>query len=585
MDYLKNFKDQTLLIEKYGEEKAYLLWVMGMYLDFPDIDQLASESLTDGHGDKKIDFVRLDLDSKRLIVAQGTYSSNGAVYKAKSNKASDLNTAFAWILSGNLDDLRTDENGKFKNSLREIAQDIREALGNKEIEDIEILYVHNLAESKNVRDELDTVKANLIKLINDSDIIINAEEVGLQYTERIYRLRETAIAVKDTIKLPEKIKFEESNEKWKASIFTVNGQWLKTLYTEYGDNLFSANYRNFLGISRRGRKKINNGIKTTVENEAENFWAFNNGITILTTKFYANPGNNNETLLEGISIINGAQTTGSISHSNPENLEAVKVLCRIIESTDENTINSIVKYNNTQNEITTWDKYSGNPEQVRIATEFDKLGYTYSFKRGFENHSELSIELVAQPTSALHGNYVEAGSGKNNIFESTSLYNDAFHNTKSKHLLLAYCFVKAIDARCYELKVKNNDTRCTTDEIKQLSLLRHLRFKYFLLSIIGDSLESIIGESVDKHNVAFANGIASASSNSIQELIDRCKPLIVITLSIVARVIDSEFAQIINDKESYRQIVSTVRSTIEIGKMTDTNNPFTNFAALIDPKG
>lgn len=585
MNHLDTFQAQTELITNYGEEKAHLIWSMGLYLDFPDLDQLATESLTDGSDDKKIDFIRLDLENKRLIVTQGTFAGNGAVYKAKANKASDLNTAFAWLISGDLENLRTDEGGKYLNNLKEIATEIRHAIKNKDIEEIDILYVHNLAESKNVHDELNTVKQHLIALLNNPEIIVTAKELGIENLEKIYRLKETAIVVKDSIILPEVMKYEEVNTNWKSSVFTVSGTWLKSLYDKYDSDLFSANYRNFLGISRRGRKKINFGIQNTAETKANDFWAYNNGITILTTKYFVNPKNPNETVLEGISIINGAQTTGSIGHSNPANLGDVKVMCRIIESSHEPTINSIIEYNNTQNEITSWDKYSKHPEQDRIAEEFGKLGYPYSFKRGFENNSALSIEVVAQPVSALHGYYLEAGSGKNNIFEKTSLYDDAFHGIKSKHLLLAYCLIKAIDQRFYELKVKSNDGKCTADESKQLSLLRHLRFKYFLLAIMGETFENIVGESIDIKNISFANGVAGSSHNSIQELTEICKPVVSLILSFVSKTLTGNFTEIMYNKEEFVRIKDAVNSTIETVKMASETNPFVSFAENIAPKG
>ncbi|WP_421798270.1 AIPR family protein [Haliscomenobacter sp.] len=585
MTHLNTFKTQTELISKYGEEKAHLIWSMGLYLDFPDLDQIATESLTDGSDDKKIDFIRLDLENKRLIVAQGTYSGSGAIYKAKANKASDLNTAFAWILSGDLETLRTDEGGKYLNNLKEIATEIRSAIENNEIEDIDILFVHNLAESQNVLDELTTVKQHLIKLLNNPEIIVTAKELGIENLEKIYRLKETAIVVKDSITLPEVMKYEEVHTNWKSSVYTVTGTWLKSLYDQYDSHLFSANYRNFLGISRRGRKKINHGIKNTAETNAHNFWAYNNGITILTTKYSINPSNPSETILEGISIINGAQTTGSIAHSNPANLSDVRVMCRIIESADEPTINSIIEYNNTQNEITTWDKYSKNPEQERIAAEFAKLGYSYSFKRGFENNSALSIEVVAQPVSAFHGNYLEAGSGKNNIFEKTTLYDDAFHGTKSKHLLLAYCLIKAIDQRFYELKIKNNSGNCTGDESKQLSLLKHLRFKYFLLAIIGETFENIVGESVDSKNISFANGVASSSHNTIPQLIEKCKPVVSLILGFVSKTLTGNFTEVMYDKNEFVRVKDAVSNTIETVKMASETNPFVSFAENIAPKG
>lgn len=57
MNYLKAFKANTGLIEKFREGNAYLAWSMALYLDYPEAEQLAADSLTDNGNDKKIDFI------------------------------------------------------------------------------------------------------------------------------------------------------------------------------------------------------------------------------------------------------------------------------------------------------------------------------------------------------------------------------------------------------------------------------------------------------------------------------------------------------------------------------------------------
>lgn len=141
VNYLNAFKAKSDLIHKLGEDAAYLAWSMALYLDHPDPEELASESLTDGGDDKKIDFIRMDPDLKKIVFAQGYYSSK-KVDKAKANKASDLNTASAWLLSGNLQEVPT--------MLRDIIDDCRVAIESEEIEQVDLLYVHNLPESVNV---------------------------------------------------------------------------------------------------------------------------------------------------------------------------------------------------------------------------------------------------------------------------------------------------------------------------------------------------------------------------------------------------------------------------------------------------
>ena len=53
MSYLDIFKKETRLIDKLGEEKAHIVWVMALYLEEPDVEALAAAALTDGSDDKK----------------------------------------------------------------------------------------------------------------------------------------------------------------------------------------------------------------------------------------------------------------------------------------------------------------------------------------------------------------------------------------------------------------------------------------------------------------------------------------------------------------------------------------------------
>ncbi|MBF0476254.1 MAG: hypothetical protein HQK59_10555, partial [Deltaproteobacteria bacterium] len=63
MDYEDAFKSNHTLIESLGEANAHMIWAMGLYLEEPDLTALASQALTDGSNDKKIDFISLDRDS------------------------------------------------------------------------------------------------------------------------------------------------------------------------------------------------------------------------------------------------------------------------------------------------------------------------------------------------------------------------------------------------------------------------------------------------------------------------------------------------------------------------------------------
>lgn len=134
----------------FGEGNAYLAWSMALYLDRPDAEQLGVDYLTDGSNDKKIDLICLDWDSKRIVFAQGYYSPKKSD-SAKANKASDLNTASAWLMSG--------DSNEVPDKLKAIINDCRKAIEDGDIEQIDLLYVHNLPESVNVSKELNTAAA------------------------------------------------------------------------------------------------------------------------------------------------------------------------------------------------------------------------------------------------------------------------------------------------------------------------------------------------------------------------------------------------------------------------------------------
>lgn len=71
MEHLKQLLKKTEFIEKYGIGNAHLLWALGLYLDESDFDKLASDGLTDGGNDKKIDFITVI--NSTLFIAQGYY--------------------------------------------------------------------------------------------------------------------------------------------------------------------------------------------------------------------------------------------------------------------------------------------------------------------------------------------------------------------------------------------------------------------------------------------------------------------------------------------------------------------------------
>lgn len=569
MPYFDAFKANDALIKDLGVGNAHLAWTMALYLEEPDIEALASEAITDGPNDKKIDFIYLDRDGKRIIFAQG-YLSSSTKDSAPDSKASDLNTASAWLLSGDLKSV--------PDTLKSVILDCRSAIIEGEVEAIELLYVHNLPESVNVARELQTAAQHLQKSLGSTPIVVTSRELGASKIEHLFATQDSHIAVKDTLDFPSEIQFTEAGPKWEASIASVPGAWLHSLYEEYEDRLFSANYRGFLGISRR--RRINTGIRQTAETTPKDFWVFNNGITLLTL---GKKETKSGLQITGMSIINGAQTTGSIGSIDTKrnDLKDVKVLCRIIQCSDPETINQIVKYNNTQNEITTWDQYSNDPEQNRISQEFADLGHAYVRKRGFRpTGDQIGIEEIAQPVLAFHGKYQDAIRGKNQIFDRKPLYDDVFAMKKARHLLLVYSLARAVDARRLVLKAKSTAETILKIEEGQLSLLRTLRFKAFLIAVVAEVLEGVIMKKVDPYTVAFNPEVAKADANSLLELTALWGPVVDQILSFVTtQVTPAALSEKFSDESYLGSVSKAVAALLYSGKAPDQHSAFAKMIA------
>lgn len=550
MAYETEFLKNAELIADHGIGNAHLVWALGLLLDEPDIGTLASDALTDGPNDKKIDFIHIDPDTKRLVLAQGYFAADAKDGKdaAPANKASDLNTAVAWLLSG---DTKT-----IPDPLRAAIVACRTAIEAGDIEDVELLYVHNRPESINVARELDTVAEHLRKGLAGRPVQVQARELGLSAIEALFKSQTSHIAVREQIICPAKPAFWSEGPGWRAVVVTVPGKWLNDLFGRYGQNLFSANYRGFLGTQRR---KINSGIRASCEKQPDDFWVFNNGITILTLSMKEHA---NGTSLDGLSIINGAQTTGAIGtvDSKRPELDRVRVLCRIIECTANDKVNDIVRFNNTQNEITSWDQYSNDPEQQRLIAEFKDLGHAYSSKRGFRPSGDVTgIEEVAQPLLAFHGENLEAARGRSRVFDRRHYYDIAFKGIKARHVLFVHALARAVDNRRTALKSKSSAGGLTPRESKLLELSRSVDFKHFIVAVTAQVLPDLLGVPVDPRTVAFSPETSRATNKTRTELAAAWVPAVEAVLAFSGTILDPRtFEEVAAKRESVAEVAEKV---------------------------
>ena len=557
--FLNDFEGQKIFKEDY-KDNALLLYALQLRFDIEDIDAVAADALTDGANDKKCDLIFVERDLGVAVVAQAYNKVDPDIDDtAKGNKASDLNTAAAWVFK--------DEVGKVPSTIRDAVIELREAIKAQEISTIYFWYVHNLDETKNsmVEEEMDTMQEQVQAVVDtkySSDSIrVSAMEVGLNTIQKWYDTSTRRITIEDELVVECKEGFEIQTDKWRSFVTAVSGKWLRKLFLEKGEELFSGNPRSYLG---RGRKNtINSGIIASVQEEPENFWAYNNGVTALVNDFEYDE----KLLIKGITIINGAQTTGAIS--TPEETQIKDdfyIPCRFIVCSDKTIIDSIINNNNKQNKILPSDLRSNDKQQERLRKEFKKYcGLFYNGGRRDDkkvrNKVVFDPYFVAQTLLAYHGDSVTAYNSKQRIWEDDKLYTSIFMDQlNAKHIIFVYSLSKAIDT--FKNKLRDKGAERTETENKQIEFLSKRGSKMLLIATISACLEDLIGRKInDKWKLSFKN------NSDFEQLKEYWDKIISIIISFNAHLVPAlegglKNRELVKEKvQSVKDIVSSLKDS------------------------
>lgn len=167
-------------------------------------------------------------------------------------------------------------------------------------------------------------------------------------------------------------------EDYKSYLLVMPGTFLAVMYNKYGSRLLEQNVRTFL----QARGKVNKGIRNTIIQQPEKFFAYNNGLT--TTAEHIEVEETSKGLkiksLKNLQIVNGGQTTASIYSAlrkDKANLDQIFVQVKLTivrpELVDE-LVPKISEYANTQNKVNAADFFSNHPFHVRME-EFSRRIY------------------------------------------------------------------------------------------------------------------------------------------------------------------------------------------------------------------
>ena len=223
-------------------------------------------------------------------------------------------------------------------------------------------------------------------------------------------------AVDDSIRLEGKAVIEDFNFR-RVLVGKVAVTEIAELFNRHDDLLLERNIRRYLGLHSN---RVNAAIHETLVNEQkrDNFYFFNNGITMICRKFRHNAlqGENYQLKLEGMQIINGGQTCKTIQQTLyppssrqqqlfEESFGNVYVLLRIYELSedDQDFVRDITYATNSQNPVDLRDLRSNDEIQRQLEIGIKGLGYTYKRKReeGGRGPSVVTSSIVAESVLAI----------------------------------------------------------------------------------------------------------------------------------------------------------------------------------------
>lgn len=237
---------------------------------------------------------------------------------------------------------------------------------------VKIIIVSNGKRSSRARIELDPIFDIDVELFYwdigwiysncNSDIV--AEEVSIDAHSEEYQS-----LMGDGLPFLEVPQLESQFECYQC---VVPGKLLSYAYRRYGSTLLEGNVRSFLTT----KTAVNKKIYSTILNEPERFYVYNNGIAAIAASVKIENGR--ITKLDKLQIVNGGQTTASLAYASqkkqvdlssitvPMKLTVIKVDSDQKRDELDALIQKISETSNSQNKVSEVDFFANHPFHIKI---------------------------------------------------------------------------------------------------------------------------------------------------------------------------------------------------------------------------
>ena len=161
-----------------------------------------------------------------------------------------------------------------------------------------------------------------------------------------------------------------ANNDFESYLCIMPGNTLAKIFRAWGSRLLEQNVRVFL----QAKGKVNKGIRSTIEQNPNMFFSYNNGITATASEIKKDYNSKTEkggliiSSITNFQIVNGGQTTASIHEAikrgYEENLKDIQIQMKLSVISDtsraEEIVPKISEYANSQNKVNHIDFTSNN---------------------------------------------------------------------------------------------------------------------------------------------------------------------------------------------------------------------------------
>jgi len=399
-------KEINVLVDKYQDDEnikrhrenkieqrkayAFLIW----FLEFYGQKLLYKNYITDGTNDFSCDIIFSNTDNQNktiFYVVQSKWiklSSNKEIDCIDSDEFGKSLTDFSTILSGNK---KNTQNEKFNKKYTELLEHLEKnglvkfvfftlAQYNQAIEDTKNSFNKNYAPNisleiidiTRIRRDYIEFKFKQIFTENPLEYNYNPEDNIIELPIERSDSTDESNEHSDKKSYLNKRDFLEFEGREKAYIFLIKPKTIYDLFEKYKFNLFFKNVRNPIHDSNYNKK-----IVETLNKKPRSFWYFNNGVTAITRVIPKVGIHAKNLTINGLQIINGAQTVYSVyqayKNANERDRKIMdsdaRITLRLIRSSDEDFNLEITRYTNSQNPLFDRDFVANHEVQQRLQNE------------------------------------------------------------------------------------------------------------------------------------------------------------------------------------------------------------------------